>query len=127
MQSILTSVHVLIAVTLIGLILIQHGKGADMGAAFGSGASGTVFGSQGSASFLTRTTAALPTVFFLNSLVLAYMASHRPQESSVVERIVVEQPLAPPSDVGTEPTSPAAGEPVPVPEDVPVVPQTPPE
>ncbi|MES9895329.1 MAG: preprotein translocase subunit SecG, partial [Candidatus Thiodiazotropha endolucinida] len=62
MQTILTVFHIFLAVGLVGLILIQHGKGADMGAAFGSGASGTVFGAKGSASFLTRTTALLATL-----------------------------------------------------------------
>ena len=68
MYTILIIVQVLIAIGLVVLILLQHGKGADAGAAFGSGASSTVFGSQGSASFLTRITAVLATLFFLNSL-----------------------------------------------------------
>lgn len=71
--TILVVVQVIVAVSLVGLILIQHGKGADAGAAFGSGASGTVFGSQGSANFLSRSTAALATVFFAVSLSLAYL------------------------------------------------------
>jgi preprotein translocase subunit SecG len=74
METILVVVHVLLAVGLIGLVLIQHGKGADAGAAFGSGASATVFGSQGSASFLSRATGGLATLFFLTSLSLAYFA-----------------------------------------------------
>ena len=78
LYSILVAIDVLLAIGIIGLILIQHGKGADVGAAFGSGASGTVFGSQGSASFLTRVTAILATLFFVNSLVLAHLASNRP-------------------------------------------------
>ncbi|MES9973271.1 MAG: preprotein translocase subunit SecG, partial [Candidatus Thiodiazotropha sp.] len=77
MQTILTVFHIFLAVGLVGLILIQHGKGADMGAAFGSGASGTVFGAKGSASFLTRTTALLATLNFLTSMVMAYLASPR--------------------------------------------------
>ncbi|MEJ2693813.1 MAG: preprotein translocase subunit SecG [Candidatus Thiodiazotropha sp.] len=75
MQTILVVSHLFLAIGLIGLILIQHGKGADMGAAFGSGASGTVFGSKGSASFLTRLTAGLATLFFVTSMVMAYFAS----------------------------------------------------
>jgi len=71
--TILVVVQVVVAISLVGLILIQHGKGADAGAAFGSGASGTVFGSQGSANFLSRSTAALATVFFVISLSLAYL------------------------------------------------------
>lgn len=75
LYTILVVVQVLIAVSLVGLILLQHGKGADAGAAFGSGASGTVFGSRGSANFLSRATAALATVFFAVSLSLAYLVS----------------------------------------------------
>lgn len=71
--TILVIVQVVIALALIGLILLQHGKGADAGAAFGSGASGTVFGAKGSANFMTRSTAALATVFFAVSLTLAYL------------------------------------------------------
>lgn len=71
--TILLIVQVLVSIALIGLILIQHGKGADAGAAFGSGASGTVFGAQGAANFLSRATAGLATVFFAVSLALAYL------------------------------------------------------
>ena len=71
MTTILLALLVLVALSLIVLILLQHGKGADVGAAFGSGASQTVFGSQGSANFLTRTTAVLATLFFVLSLTLA--------------------------------------------------------
>ena len=79
-------VHVLAGLGVIGLVLMQHGKGADMGAAFGSGASGSLFGSSGSANFLSRTTAVLATVFFITSLSLAYLASHAPKApSSVME------------------------------------------
>ena len=66
-------VHLLVAVALIGFVLLQHGKGADMGAAFGSGSSGSLFGAAGSANFLSRTTAILATVFFLSSLGLTYL------------------------------------------------------
>ena len=71
--TILVIVQVVIALALVGLILVQHGKGADAGAAFGSGASGTVFGAKGAANFMTRATAALATVFFAISLTLAYL------------------------------------------------------
>lgn len=77
LQTILLVAQVLIAMGLIGLILMQHGKGADAGAAFGSGASSTVFGSQGSTSFLTKATAVLAFLFLANSLTLAYIASER--------------------------------------------------
>ncbi|RKZ91315.1 MAG: preprotein translocase subunit SecG [Candidatus Parabeggiatoa sp. nov. 1] len=79
--------HIFLCVGLIGLILIQHGKGADAGAAFGSGASATVFGSQGSGSFLSRTTAVLATTFFITSLILAYFSIQRIEPKSVVETV----------------------------------------
>jgi len=87
LHEIIVIFHVLICVGLIGLVLIQHGKGADAGAAFGSGASATVFGSQGSASFLTRTTAILATLFFLTSLTLAYFSGQNLETESVVGTI----------------------------------------
>ncbi len=87
LQNIILVFHVLISVGLIVLVLLQQGKGADAGAAFGSGASGTVFGSKGSASFLTRTTAILATLFFITSLSLAYLANQRVVPKSVVEKI----------------------------------------
>jgi preprotein translocase subunit SecG len=80
--SILLAVQMLSAIAMIGLILIQHGKGADMGAAFGSGSSGSLFGASGSANFLSRTTAALATVFFVCTLMLAYFGAARPASSS---------------------------------------------
>ena len=77
MQSLALVIHVVLAVGVIGLVLMQHGKGADAGAAFGSGASATVFGARGSASFLTRATTILATLFFITSLFLFYLAAHR--------------------------------------------------
>ena len=71
--SLLLSVHILVAIAIIGLVLMQHGKGADMGAAFGSGASGSLFGATGSANFLSRTTGVLAAVFFLTCLGLDYI------------------------------------------------------
>lgn len=85
MLTVLTVVHVLLTISLIGLVLIQRGKGADMGAAFGSGASNTMFGSQGAASFLTRTTGVVATLFFVTSLSLAYMGGQRTERQSVTE------------------------------------------
>ena len=85
MENIITVVHVLAAASLIGLILLQHGKGADMGAAFGSGASGSLFGVSGSSNFLSRATALSVAVFFATSLALAYIASHRSGSGSVVQ------------------------------------------
>jgi preprotein translocase subunit SecG len=85
--AIVLSVHVIIAALMIGLILIQHGKGADAGAAFGSGASGTVFGSKGSGSFLTRSTAILAAMFFSTSLALAYLGGNRAAPDNIIDRI----------------------------------------
>ena len=95
LQALLLVVQVICAIALIGFILIQHGKGADAGAAFGSGASATVFGAAGSGNFLTKTTTALAFVFLLNSLALAWMAKERSVEArqlNVVEPAVIEQP-----------------------------------
>jgi len=88
-------IHVVAAAGLIGLVLLQHGKGADMGAAFGSGASGSLFGSSGSANFLSRTTAVLAAVFFLTSMGLTYVTGHKPQSTSVMEGHKTEQPATP--------------------------------
>lgn len=101
-QTLLFVLQVLVAVALIGLILIQHGKGADAGAAFGSGSSSTVFGSSGSASFLTKFTAGLAFVFLANSLLLAYLATQNiqlaptsllDQPGVVMEQQAVEQDI----------------------------------
>ena len=90
-------VHVCSALGIIGLVLVQHGKGADMGAAFGGGASGSLFGATGSANFLSRTTAVLAVVFFMTSLSLAYMASTRPKTpSSVMQDTVQSAPVSTP-------------------------------
>lgn len=77
METIILIMHILAAIGLIAFILLQQGKGAEAGASFGSGASQTFFGSQGSGNFLTRTTAVLVTIFFITSLALGYLASHR--------------------------------------------------
>ena len=93
METIILVVHVLVAAGVIGLIMLQQGKGAETGASFGSGASQTVFGSQGNASFLSRTTAILATVFFLTSIGLAMMARQKVSTVSVagVPAVEVEQ------------------------------------
>ena len=86
--NVILAVQILTALGMIGLILIQHGKGADMGAAFGSGSSGSLFGASGSANFLSRTTAVLAAVFFVCTLALAYFGSARPQSAgSVLETV----------------------------------------
>lgn len=92
--SVVLVVHILVGLGVCGLVLMQHGKGADMGAAFGSGASGSLFGATGSANFLSRTTAVLAAVFFVTSLTLAYIASNKPKTSgSVMENTVQSQSL----------------------------------
>ena len=88
--SIILLIHVLAGVSVIGLVLVQHGKGADMGAAFGSGASGSLFGATGSANFLSRTTAVLAAVFFVTSLSLAYVGAHKPKTTGSVMQGAVE-------------------------------------
>jgi preprotein translocase subunit SecG len=80
LTTVLIVLHVLVALAIIGLVLLQHGKGADMGSGFGGGASGSLFGATGSANFLSRTTAVLAAVFFFLSLALAYTATRKPAE-----------------------------------------------
>ncbi len=121
LQTLLLVLQVVCALALIGFILIQHGKGADAGAAFGSGASTTVFGSQGSGNFLTKITTALVLVFLINSLVLAWLAKERSIEARQlnlnIETTVIEQPAEEPGDITVDiPTG--------VPElDIPVIPE----
>ena len=93
--TILLAVQMISAVAMIGLILVQHGKGADMGAAFGSGGSGSLFGASGSANFLSRTTAVLATIFFVCTLMLAYFGAARPASStgSVLESAAITAPI----------------------------------
>lgn len=86
-NSILLIAQVLLSITLIGLILIQHGKGADAGAAFGSGASATVFGARGSGNFLSKATAIIAIMFFVVSLSLAYLAANREGPESVIDSV----------------------------------------
>ena len=114
LQQVLLFVHVTLSASIIGLVLLQRGKGADAGAGFGSGASGTVFGARGSATFFSKMTAALATCFFATSLALAYMASHR---SSVPKSLIEQVPTSAPAPTGPPPR--AAN-------DLPAVPVTPP-
>ena len=107
LNHILLVVHVLVAVSVIGLILLQQGKGADAGAAFGSGASGTVFGSQGSGTFLSRTTGILAAVFFATSLGLAYLANEGAKPTSVVDQVSTP---ATETTLPVDETKPAANE-----------------
>jgi preprotein translocase subunit SecG len=106
--------HVLLAFGLVALILLQRGKGAEVGTAFGAGASGTVFGARGSASFLTRATAVLATLFFVTSLSLAFLSSRPTAPTSILDRPVQQQPA---SDVpATPPEAPDASSSAPAPE-----------
>ncbi len=100
MLTIITTFHILAALAIVALVLLQQGKGADAGAAFGAGGSGTVFGARGAASFLTRTTAVLALVFFLTSLGLAWLSSQQVERRSVVERTQA------PVESGRAPASP---------------------
>jgi preprotein translocase subunit SecG len=116
-QTLAIVFHVLLAASIIGLVLLQRGRGADAGAGFGAGASGTVFGARGSGSFMSRTTAVLATLFFLTSLGLSYLLSRGTEPTSVVDRLQVQEPApAPPAPVpGLLPSvpEPAAGPPAP--------------
>ena len=102
MEFIVWIVHVLVAMSVIGLVLMQHGKGADMGAAFGSGSSGSLFGATGSANFLSRTTAVLATGFFLTSMGLTYFSG---QKGSAAKQAA--HPLQPAAPVSVQPAVPA--------------------
>jgi len=108
--NVLIVLHVVVALAIIGLVLLQHGKGADMGSGFGGGASGSLFGATGSANFLSRTTAVLATLFFLLSLALAYVATHRAgDDGSVVDRVPAKaNPAAQAQKPAAEPQKPAA-------------------
>jgi len=101
MQTVLLIVHLLASVALIALVLLQQGKGADMGAAFGSGASATVFGARGSTSFLTRSTAILAAIFFITSISLAYYSG-----KSAVHKSVTEIPAQAPVSTPQQPQAP---------------------
>jgi preprotein translocase subunit SecG len=96
LSNIVLIVQIVSAFVMIGLVLIQHGKGADMGASFGSGASGSLFGATGSANFLSRSTAVCAFVFFVSTLYLAYNANDRPQPTtgSVLDRPAASAPAA---------------------------------
>ena len=113
-QTLAVVFHVLLAASIIGLVLLQRGRGADAGAGFGAGASGTVFGARGSGSFMSRTTAILATLFFITSLGLSYLLSRGTAPTSVVDRVQTEQtvpaPTAPaPGMLGSMPGAGAVG------------------
>ncbi|MGD9869549.1 MAG: preprotein translocase subunit SecG [Thauera sp.] len=105
--SLVLTVHVLVGIAVIGLVLVQHGKGADMGAAFGSGSSGSLFGASGSANFLSRTTGVLATVFFITSLGLSFLASNKPAAPGSVMEGAQIAPATEPAPVVPADSSPA--------------------
>ena len=109
-ETLLLVLHLVVAVVVCGFVLMQHGKGADMGAAFGSGSSGSLFGAAGSANFLSRTTAILATVFFLTSIGLTFYGSMKGKPSGVMQQGVMER-LAP-----AAPKTPDVPKPVDVPQ-----------
>lgn len=133
MYQVIIVIHVLLGLGIIGLVLMQQGRGADAGAAFGSGASGSVFGAQGSASFLSRTTAIFAALFFSTSLGLAFLSGHTAtnQPTDLMQDVAKEQkavdvPVVDTKVPATNNASTPAAVPVPaVPSDVPAVAPTP--
>ena len=103
METLVWVVHLITAIVLTGLVLIQHGKGADMGAAFGTGSAGSVFGSSGSANFLSRSTAVAAAVFFITSLSLTYIYSRPSQSLGVMDKHEASKAVSP-----TQQTAPAS-------------------
>ncbi len=115
METVVWILHLLVAATLVGLVLLQHGKGADMGAAFGSGASGSLFGSSGSANFLSRATAIAATMFFLTSVGLTYFSLNRTTPGGVLDKAPVPAQPAPasqaaPAQTGADGAAQKSGE-----------------
>jgi len=107
LQTLVIVVHIIAALVIIGLVLLQHGKGADMGASFGGGSAGSLFGATGSANFLSRTTAVVATIFFLTSLGMAFIATHKPRTGGgVMEGVTL--PSGPAVPVPAAPPSPSA-------------------
>ncbi|CAH2791166.1 MAG: Protein translocase membrane subunit SecG [uncultured Paraburkholderia sp.] len=108
LKTLIIVVQLLSALGVIGLVLLQHGKGADMGAAFGSGASGSLFGATGSANFLSRTTAVLAAVFFVTTLTLTYLGAYRSKPSAGVLGAAATAPVSATSGVSPASTPVAA-------------------
>jgi len=119
LESAVLALHVLVAIALIGFVLLQHGKGADMGAAFGSGSSGSLFGAAGSANFLSRTTAILATLFFVSSLGLTYLGATRTAPKDLMQQGVT------PTQKAAEPAAKDAAIPPPAAAPAPLVPAVP--
>ncbi len=111
MEKFVLVIHVLAALGVIGLVLLQHGKGADMGASFGSGASGSLFGVSGSSNFMSRATAICVLIFFTTSLTLAYLSSHKTGTGSVIKASITQDSVVPAAKPA--PAAPAGSEDVP--------------
>ena len=111
LQTLLLVLHLLVAVGICGFVLLQHGKGADMGAAFGSGSSGSVFGAAGSANFLSRTTAILAALFFATSLGLTWFATTQGGPKGVMQQGIVEKMAPKANEVPAAPGAAPAAEP----------------
>ena len=107
METLILVIHVLAALAIVGLVLLQHGKGADVGAAFGSGSAGSVFGSSGSANFLSRMTAIAAVIFFLTSLGLTYFSTSKPDGKGLMATPPPAQDKSLPGQI--PPTVPAPG------------------
>lgn len=110
MQNFVLVIHIILAVLMIVLILVQHGKGADAGASFGGGGAATVFGASGSANFLTRLTAILTALFFVTSITLAIFAKKQSEDPLGLKKLAITQPVAPAATQTTVPTSPQSPE-----------------
>ena len=116
LQTLTVVFHVLLAIAIVGLVLLQRGKGADAGAGFGAGASGTVFGARGSANFLSRSTGVLIALFFATSLTLAYLAAQRKAPTSLLgtaPAVTQPAPAAPPSSSPPSESPPPPSDPTP--------------
>ena len=114
MYTIVLVVHIIAAAAIIGLVLVQHGKGADMGAAFGSGSAGSLFGSAGASNFLSRSTGVLAAVFFITSLGLTYYTVHTKSASGIMDQLKTEPgklDAAPAAPVAPAPSAPAPAAP----------------
>ena len=106
METLVWSIHVILAVVLIVLVLLQHGKGADMGAAFGSGSAGSLFGASGSATFLSRTTGVVAAIFFVTSMSLTYLSMNQSEDlgvMSLMDAVEEKQDTAPSEQLDLEP------------------------
>jgi preprotein translocase subunit SecG len=105
-ETVVWLIHVVTAVILVGLVLMQHGKGADMGAAFGTGSAGSLFGSSGSANFLSRSTSVAASVFFVTSLTLTYLYAHPVEKKGIMDKV---QPVSTQSAPATPAVVPLGG------------------